>query len=201
MINYGKLWEYFYRSVRGLAASPFPIQQRVTEVFREHLSNLQADDLPKDLQSDFRLIQELLANEPSEQQIGEAAKLIVAIFKILVDKSPMRRGLFMKPAEELPEIVQREVADYARGHDWKGRTYSLENLADYAYSIIFIPDADHPTNKKPSIVMLARVIGEMVIIDEDITDRPLYKELLRCGIPRDQIILAYAGEKIPVGEG
>jgi hypothetical protein len=35
-----------------------------------------------------------------------------------------------------------------------------------------------------------------VIIDEDTTDRPLVEELIRWDIPREQIILAYAGETL-----
>jgi XisI protein len=47
------------------------------------------------------------------------------------------------------------------------------------------------------IVVLARIADNHIIIDEDTTDRPLVHELVRAGIPRDQIILTYAGEKIP----
>ena len=47
------------------------------------------------------------------------------------------------------------------------------------------------------VVVAARIINDKVIIDEDITDRPLWRELVRAGIPREQIILTYAGEKLP----
>ena len=43
---------------------------------------------------------------------------------------------------------------------------------------------------------MARIIEDKVVIDEDTTDKPLYKELLRAGIRRDQIILTYTGEKL-----
>jgi hypothetical protein len=42
---------------------------------------------------------------------------------------------------------------------------------------------------------MARVVGETVLIDEDITDRPLWEELVRAGIPRERIVLLYAGER------
>ena len=61
---------------------------------------------------------------------------------------------------------------------------------------LVIPDQDHPTDKKPAIVMMARIVDHIIVIDEDITDRPLYEELMRCGIPREQIVLAYAGETL-----
>ena len=44
---------------------------------------------------------------------------------------------------------------------------------------------------------MARMYGEQIIIEDDNTDRPLYQSLLQRGIPRNQIVLAYAGEPIP----
>lgn len=44
---------------------------------------------------------------------------------------------------------------------------------------------------------MARVTDGYILIERDDTDRPLYKELMRRGIPREQIILRYAGEKMP----
>jgi hypothetical protein len=35
-----------------------------------------------------------------------------------------------------------------------------------------------------------------VITEEDLTDRPLVDALVRAGVPRDKIVLAYAGEPI-----
>lgn len=53
-----------------------------------------------------------------------------------------------------------------------------------------------PTRQNQSLCSW-RVTGAKVVIHEDITDRPLYEELLRCGIPSDKIVLAYAGETLP----
>jgi hypothetical protein len=35
-------------------------------------------------------------------------------------------------------------------------------------------------------------VYDKVIIDEDVTDRPLWEELVRAGVPREKIICAYA---------
>jgi hypothetical protein len=49
--------------------------------------------------------------------------------------------------------------------------------------------------------VLAQVVGDKVIILEDRTDKPLYEALMiNGGIPREQIILAYAGESLPTPE-
>lgn len=63
--------------------------------------------------------------------------------------------------------------------------------------VIDVPDYNADHREHAGIVVMARVVGSIVIIDEDTTDRPLYKELMRAGIPREQIILAYAGEIAP----
>lgn len=51
----------------------------------------------------------------------------------------------------------------------------------------------------PQIMVMAHVEGDTVIIDEDLTDRPLVDALVRAGIPREKIVLAYAGEPLPTG--
>jgi hypothetical protein len=47
------------------------------------------------------------------------------------------------------------------------------------------------------VVVLARIVDDFVIIDEDTTDRPLWQELVQAGIPRERIICLYAGEELP----
>jgi hypothetical protein len=38
---------------------------------------------------------------------------------------------------------------------------------------------------------------EVVIVEVDNTDKPLVDALVQQGIPREQIVLAYAGETLP----
>lgn len=98
---------------------------------------------------------------------------------------------------DLTAVVQQEVADYAHVQDWKAKSYYLEDIQNNLFTVIWLPDDDHPDAPKPDFLLLVRVIDEKVFIQQDINDRPLYKELMRSGIPREQIILAYAGEKLP----
>src|SRR5262245_2705722 len=94
---------------------------------------------------------------------------------------------------ELTSVVQHEVEDYARGETLGGFTYSLSDVEKQAYTVLIVPQ--QPKKHHAVVVIAARVVNDKVIIDEDITDRPLWEELIRAGIPREQIILAYAGEK------
>jgi hypothetical protein len=86
------------------------------------------------------------------------------------------------------------VEDYA-GPTLLGKSYAISDLARQIFTVLVVPD--YPPKFESGIVVLARVVDDKVIIDEDTTDRPLWKELVRAGIPREQIILAYAGEQVP----
>ncbi len=39
-----------------------------------------------------------------------------------------------------------------------------------------------------------RLIGARIVIERDVNDKPLVEALLAANIPRQQIVLAYAGE-------
>ena len=45
--------------------------------------------------------------------------------------------------------------------------------------------------------LIARIVDDCIIIEHDQNDKPLVDALVQAGIPRAQIILAYAGEPIP----
>jgi hypothetical protein len=104
----------------------------------------------------------------------------------------------MDEITRLVAIVQLEVEDYARGGDWKAYTYPVSDTVRQHYAVLIFPD--YPRKYRAAIIVAARVVDDVVIIDEDITDRPLWKELMRAGIPREKIILTYIGEQIPAKE-
>lgn len=45
--------------------------------------------------------------------------------------------------------------------------------------------------------LVIRLVADTVVIDKDANSDPLYEALLQAGVPREQIILAYAGEPVP----
>jgi hypothetical protein len=95
----------------------------------------------------------------------------------------------------LTEVVQREVEDYARGDTWKAVTYPVSDTARQTYAVVVVPDLPRPF--KARVVVMARIVDDYVVIDEDTTDRPLVHELVRAGIPRERIICLYIGETLP----
>jgi hypothetical protein len=45
--------------------------------------------------------------------------------------------------------------------------------------------------------LIVRMIGDIIVIDRDNNSKPLVDALLQAGVPREQIVLAYAGETVP----
>jgi hypothetical protein len=102
----------------------------------------------------------------------------------------------MERVTSFTDIVQREVADYS-GSGLNAWSHYFADVPNHVYSVVVVPTNRQSRKEKAAVMVMARVVGDKVVIDEDITDRPLYKELMRAGIPREQIILAYAGEQPP----
>ncbi len=103
----------------------------------------------------------------------------------------------MDRVNDLTEIVRHEVADYARVHGYKSKVFYVGDDNQHIYTVVVVPDDDHPFISNARVNIMARVLDDKVVIDEDITDRPLYEALEEAGIPREQIFLAYAGETLP----
>lgn len=98
----------------------------------------------------------------------------------------------------LASIVKEVVFSYASA-GLNLRTYALSDDAQGVYAVNVI---DWPERHRPAaVVVLARIEGEQVIIEEDLTDRPLVEALVNAGISREKIILKYAEESTATSNG
>lgn len=98
--------------------------------------------------------------------------------------------------DTLNTIVREEVAKYAG--QGRGANIILFPLLDDEHGTYAVNAIDYPQREDVAmVVVLARVVDEKVVIEEDTTDKKLVEALLQRGIPRTQIILAYEGEPIP----
>jgi hypothetical protein len=88
---------------------------------------------------------------------------------------------------ELTQILQREVADYARPAIG-GKAFYVENPTEQVYAVLAVLDS---LKGGPFFVVLARIEDGKVIIEADNTGSPLYDALTAAGIPADLIIEAY----------
>lgn len=95
----------------------------------------------------------------------------------------------------LIEIVRQEVAAYNEAEESHMTGYYMEDLARQQYAVVIVPDRPRPFPAR--VVVMARVVEDWVLIDEDTTNKPLWEALVKAGVSRDQIIKLYSGEVIP----
>ncbi len=95
----------------------------------------------------------------------------------------------------LVEITRREVEMYA-GYSPTANLYPVLDDQNLTYAVVIVPNWPKPFSSE--IVVLARIVDDLIVIEEDTTDKPLLDALMVNGdIPREQIVLAYIGETIP----
>lgn len=93
-------------------------------------------------------------------------------------------------------ILGDEVQKYAAGG--RGINMLLFAILDDSAGIYAVNAADYPARKEVAgVVVLARVVNDQAVIEEDMTDKKLVDALLQRGVARSQIVLAYEGETIP----
>jgi XisI protein len=94
--------------------------------------------------------------------------------------------------DNIKQIVEEELREYA-GEGLNGSMYFTQSDDQTIMSIVFVGEI-HGRQFTTTSIML-RFVGNRIIIEDDKTNKPLVDALLQAGIPRDQIVLAYAGEK------
>lgn len=96
--------------------------------------------------------------------------------------------------DTLKEIIHREVASYV-GRGANGYSYLIENPEQTAWTVVFILNLDGKRIARTGLIV--RFWNDQVLIEQDTNEPPLVDALVQAGIPRSQIILAYAGEPAP----
>jgi hypothetical protein len=97
--------------------------------------------------------------------------------------------------DTLKQQVKQVVAGYAR-KGINGESYLTQNEHGDIFTVLSVGQlaGQHVSH----ISLAVRVVGDVVIIERDQNDKPLVDALVQAGIARDQIILAYTGEPVPV---
>jgi hypothetical protein len=101
--------------------------------------------------------------------------------------------------DQLVRIVSEEVRKYASdGRAANGRLFLTTNEQSCTYAVTSVGTFEGQWSSH--IVVLARVVEDHVVIEEDRTNKPLLDALLQRGIQRQQIVLSYQGEAVPDAE-
>lgn len=91
----------------------------------------------------------------------------------------------------LMQIVRRQVAEYAvelLDQTYPAKLYYTENSDEQIYCVVAPYDQ---RLKKADLVLMARIVGDQVIIDIDMNDKPLSEALQQAGVPAEHITLAW----------
>src|SRR6266851_2748482 len=99
----------------------------------------------------------------------------------------------MDTVDNLIQTVRHEVAEYVRPSP-NATAYYLENGEQHVFAVLSVPTSDP---QRTSVVIMARLVNDLILIESDKTNKPLYEALLQAGIPREQIVLLYEGEQVP----
>src|SRR5690606_16154484 len=88
--------------------------------------------------------------------------------------------------EEMQKYTGKGLNDYA---------YLTSNESDQIYTVVDI--ATIRDKRIVSPVLVARIVGQQVVIEVDHHDKQLVDALLARDVPQEQIILAYRGDAVP----
>lgn len=96
--------------------------------------------------------------------------------------------------DTIREILIRELEKYA-GKAFNGYSY-LTASSDQSHFVI--TSVGYIRGQRiVNTAMIVQLLNDQIVIDRDIYDKQLVDALLQVGVPRSQIILAYAGEPVP----
>ncbi len=88
----------------------------------------------------------------------------------------------------------RDVLKGYTGEALNGYSYLTENSDGTVFTVVsvgYLPD-----KRIVDAGLIVRIVGERIIVERDVNDKPLIDALLQAHVPRHQIVLAYAGEPV-----
>jgi hypothetical protein len=94
--------------------------------------------------------------------------------------------------DTLKDTVLSAMAGYAR-KGLNSHSYLTHNDDNTILSVVTVPQRENAA----FMSLLVRILADKIVIERDQNDKPLVDVLVQAGIPRNQIILAYAGEPAP----
>jgi len=96
--------------------------------------------------------------------------------------------------DPLKDILKQVLAGYT-GEGLNGYSYLTNSPDERVFTSVSVGRMDGKEFAFADLIV--RLVGNHIIIDHDANSDPLVDALVQAGIPRNQIVLTYAGEAAP----
>jgi hypothetical protein len=97
--------------------------------------------------------------------------------------------------DNLRETVDSVIRGYA-GEAVNGISYAVRNEEEDVWAVVGV--AMWQNQRVANSSLIVRLMEGKIVVERDMNSKPLYEALLQAGIPREKIVLAYAGEEAEV---
>jgi hypothetical protein len=99
--------------------------------------------------------------------------------------------------EDLKQTLREVMLGYT-GVGFNGISYLTTNETEDVFAVVSVARfrGEHIANSS----LIVRLIGDKIVIEQDMNNKMLVDALLQAGVPSEQIVLAYAGETLPEAE-
>jgi hypothetical protein len=95
--------------------------------------------------------------------------------------------------ENLANIVREAMSTYATEGE-NGYSYLTQTIDGDVFTVVYV--SQQLGKMVIDTGLLVRIVNGQVIILRDQNNKPLVEALMQAGVPRERIMLAYAGEKV-----
>jgi hypothetical protein len=95
--------------------------------------------------------------------------------------------------DRLIDTLRQTLNGYT-GEALNGYSYLTESNDGTVFTVVSVGNL--PDKRIVDAGLIVRVVGDRIIIERDMNDKPLVDALLQDGVPRQRIVLAYAGEPV-----
>jgi len=91
-------------------------------------------------------------------------------------------------------VLKQAIAEYAKPPA-NGYAYFTESPDGQLFTVVDV--YQQQGTRQASTGLIVHLTPEHIVIERDMNNKPLVDALVQRGIPRQRIILAYAGEPLP----
>ncbi|MCB9455744.1 MAG: XisI protein [Anaerolineaceae bacterium] len=95
--------------------------------------------------------------------------------------------------DRLSDILRAALEAYT-GAGLNGYSYLTENTDGTVFTVVSVGQL--PDKRVVDAGLIVRLVAGRIVVERDVNDKPLVDALSQAGIPRQQIVLACAGEPV-----